>query len=100
RRISAASRSARALTSDEDGATGASVVIEGDPAGQLPQDPADAPGVHTDFVRDLLARVPVPPQVQDRPVFRRADRKQALPRRPGPGVLARPRLGAGELAAG
>src|SRR5215468_5585267 len=87
RRISAASRSASAFTSDEDG--GASTDIEGNPAGQVPEDPADTPGVQPGLVGDLSARVSFAAEKQNGQVLRRAGGQQHVPGVRGPGLFAR-----------
>src|SRR5437764_7467868 len=106
--MSAARASARAVTSLDDGAADGSEVIGGvrvgaverDPAGEVPEDPPDAPGVQAGLVADLLAGVPEPAEVEDGPVLVRAGGEQGVPRRCGPGVLARPVAPARQVAQG
>src|SRR5262245_2291203 len=106
--MSAASVSARAFTSLDDGAgagTSADIDrtgveagrgVERHPAGEVAEDPADAPGVQPGQPADLLARVPGPAEAEDELVLGRAGGEQGVPHRPGPGVLARPGLVPGQ----
>src|SRR4051794_26261772 len=103
--MSAARASASAVTSLDDGSEvigGVGVVagraVERDPPGEVPEDPADAPGVQPGLSADLLAGVPEPAEVEDGAVLGRAGGEQGVPRRPGAGVLARPVLPARQVA--